>query len=288
MKKILLLMAAAAVMVPVSAQTTYNYFESADCDSEGWLWLDSKEKLSKYCGAGKTKKIQMVQANYEESDPVTQITDYPFPTTSATVKGYNSEGIKGGEGSKTGGIILPKSEATNPQLGDTQYGGGIVFNLPDLAELCIYVSLDYKEFFAVYSGANESVSYTKLPVIKQFYEHNLQSLHSPVPGINYCGAWENIQDVKGYNVVTDQDDLFIKCEPGLPTTVYIANLVEGHEVIVHGVKLRTFTNTTNDSAVEEIAVEEAKDAKTYNLFGVEVDDTYKGIVIRNGKKLLQQ
>lgn len=279
-------MAAVAVMLPVSAQTTYNFFDPADCDANGWLWLDSSAKLNKYCGYNtKTKsfKVQLVDANYELPDFT-----YPEVQKSASVKGYNAEGVKGGEGSKTGGLILPASEATNPQLNDNQYGGGVAFNLPDVAEISIYFSLDYKEMFAVYAGINKDTRWQEAPIIKLFYEHNLQSLHSPVPGINYCGAWENIQDVTGYDSTTEAYDKFIKHEPGVPATIYIANLVEGHEAIIHGIKILTYTNTNEDSAVEEIAVEEAIDAKTYNLFGVEVDDTYKGIVIRNGKKLLQQ
>lgn len=286
MKKMFLSMAAVAIMLPVSAQTTYNFFDPADCDAEGWLWLDSSAKLNKYCGyntKSKSYKVQLCDANYELPDFT-----YPEVQKSATVKGFNAEGVKGGEGSKTGGLILPKSEATNPHLGDSQYGGGIALNLPDIAELSLYISLDYKEMFAVYAGVNKDTRWQDAPVIRLYYEHNLASLHSPVPGISYCGTWENIQDVTGYNPETDADDRFIQHEPGVPATIYIANLVEGHEAIIHGIKLLTYTNTNSDSAVNEIAADNDADAKTFNLFGVEVDESYKGVVIRNGKKLIQR
>ena len=41
------------------------------------------------------------------------------------------------------------------------------------------------------------------------------------------------------------------------------------------------------NAVEGVAVE-AADAKAYNLFGVQVDENYKGLVIKNGKKFVQK
>ena len=42
-----------------------------------------------------------------------------------------------------------------------------------------------------------------------------------------------------------------------------------------------------EAAVEGVAVE-AADAKAYNLFGVQVDENYKGLVIKNGKKFVQK
>lgn len=42
-----------------------------------------------------------------------------------------------------------------------------------------------------------------------------------------------------------------------------------------------------ENGVDGIAAETLK-GKTFNIFGMEVDDTYKGIVIRNGKKYIQK
>lgn len=38
--------------------------------------------------------------------------------------------------------------------------------------------------------------------------------------------------------------------------------------------------------IEEIVADKAEDGRSYNIMGVPVDDSYKGIVIRNGKKIL--
>jgi hypothetical protein len=41
------------------------------------------------------------------------------------------------------------------------------------------------------------------------------------------------------------------------------------------------------SGVENIVTPSVNDNKTYNLLGVEVDENYKGIVIKNGQKFIQ-
>ena len=52
-----------------------------------------------------------------------------------------------------------------------------------------------------------------------------------------------------------------------------------------------FTNWYDgtNSGIENVAVsEDSEDAPVYNIFGVRVDENYKGIVIKNGKKYLQR
>ena len=58
-----------------------------------------------------------------------------------------------------------------------------------------------------------------------------------------------------------------------------------------GVLEKYFTNWANeDDAVDNIAVDEAVegDGRIYNIMGIEVDENYKGFVIKNGKKILQK
>ena len=49
MKKIFTL-AMLAVIVMGSQAQEYNLFDAADCDAEGWLWLNTQEKIDKYVG----------------------------------------------------------------------------------------------------------------------------------------------------------------------------------------------------------------------------------------------
>lgn len=51
-----------------------------------------------------------------------------------------------------------------------------------------------------------------------------------------------------------------------------------HVAIEHG----------EDSAVDTLNATDAENAPAYNMMGVQVDDSYKGIVIKNGKKLIQK
>ena len=102
MKKFLLSIAAASFALGVYADdVTYNFFDPEDCDEQGWLWLDTQEKIDKYVGNG--KKIQLIQAQYEVEDPEFP-GEYLIPVGSASpdFKGYNQLGEEGGEGSITG------------------------------------------------------------------------------------------------------------------------------------------------------------------------------------------
>lgn len=44
-----------------------NLFTPADCDSNGWLWFDTQEKIDKYVGDMNSDKIlKMVPTKYQE------------------------------------------------------------------------------------------------------------------------------------------------------------------------------------------------------------------------------
>lgn len=51
-----------------------------------------------------------------------------------------------------------------------------------------------------------------------------------------------------------------------------------------------FGNWSDSSGIDNVTVTETviNDGRTYNVFGIEVDDNYKGIVIKNGKKFIQK
>ncbi len=161
MKKFFTLAALVAASLSLNAQETYNFFNLADVDAEGWLWLDSAEKLNKYCGTRLgEKKITLDDAKYE-------LDDFSIPACEldATVKGYNSKGEKGGEGSKTGGIIFPESKV-EVCTGSGQYGGGIMLQVPDLAELEVYVSSEQEKLYlTLRAGKKSNLRYADLKYI---------------------------------------------------------------------------------------------------------------------------
>lgn len=59
---------------------------------------------------------------------------------------------------------------------------------------------------------------------------------------------------------------------------------------LHGIRLLTYSNTNNESAgVADVTFEaEDEDAPMYNLQGVQVDENYKGVVIKSGKKYINR
>ena len=284
MKKLLLMAALCCACAGANAQQTYNYFDAEDVDADGWLWLDSSAKLNKYCNYTQTAKIQLTEAGYEDVDFT-----YPAATKNATIKGYNAEGVKGGEGSKTGGIVLPMAKDFHYIMNNKSFGGGVAFHLPDLAELSLYISLDQKEaFMAVYDAAGDVRYQDTNCLVNYMHGEGLASLHNPVPGISYCGTWSNLQNISLEDPYTPGQFNEIPHAPGKAVTVYLPSLTDGHEIIIHGIKLLTYTNTVDNSAVDEIYSADDENAPAYNLMGVPVNDNYKGIVIKNGKKEIRR
>ena len=295
MKKVLLTLALAGTMISASAQQMYNYFEGADVDANGWLWLDSSAKLNMYCGINtktKTYKVQLTEAGWEDQDFIA-----PAPEKKPNIKGYNSAGVQGGEGSKTGGIVLPMAKDFHYIMNNTSFGGGIAFHLPDLAYLSLYISLENKEaFMAIYDADGQDTRYQDTRDFANYWHgEGLESMHNPVPGINYCGTWAEIQDTESYDGIKEVNT-YLTHEPGKPVTLWFPSLTDGHQVIIHGIKLLTYTNaadgtpgTPDEAAVDEIFSEnEDVNAPAYNLMGVPVDDSYKGIIIKNGKKIIRK
>lgn len=62
----------------------------------------------------------------------------------------------------------------------------------------------------------------------------------------------------------------------------------GSQVSIFHVRIETADD--GQTGIEDIIVNEAEDenAPIYNILGIQVDETYKGIVIKNGKKYIQQ
>lgn len=281
MKKHFLFAALALAAVTASAQQTYNYFDAADVDADGWLWLDSQEKLAKYCGVitnSKSYKIGLVDATYEDD-----MFMYPACELSATAQGWNSKGERGGEGSKTGGIVLPAAQSSfflGWTAADT--GGGILLQMPDCAEMSVYVSTSEKNVFLGAFGAPGTARAADCQYIMSYQEQLFSD--DPLPDATYCGAWNNIQDYK-----TDKTDdkgnviSTFQIKSAAATTGYVVNLDKA-EMILHGLKVLTYTPSANVEAVDA----DSADAPCYDLLGRRVDDTYRGVVISAGRKFIRR
>lgn len=244
MKKSLLSIAVMTAFLSVNAQT-YNYFDAADVDADGWLWFDTQEKIDKYCGWGSDYKIQLQSATFEDAEG-----QYAEPYGDPTVAGYNAEGVAGGEGAKTGAIVLPNSA----KVSDAPNGGGFMLWLPDCAEFDVYMSAEYNGLTVGIKGAAGSHSESiDCATIKTYIDMGI--FGKPLAK-EYQYQWNNIQDLS--NGVTG---LTLKSEKGKKVTALFINNMT-NPLYIHGIKVLTYTNAAS-AGIEDV------DADAFTLKAVD-------------------
>lgn len=250
MKKLLLTVAAMAAMTAANAQTTYNYFDPADCDANGWLWFDTQEKLDKYCGFGNKYKIQLQSATWEDGDG-----QFAEPECYADEEGYNEAGELGGEGAKTGAIILPAADKTT----DDPKGGGIMMWLPDCAEFDLFLSTENDRICGGIFGAKDWVESIDTQVIKAYLSMNW-GLLKPIAMTSQV-QWNNIQAVTNGNT-----GMSLASPKGEKVTALIRNNMK-YPLLVQGIKVMTYSEASagvDDIESDASALKLALDGKTIN------------------------
>lgn len=275
MKQLLLSVVAFAAVMTVNAQQTFNYFDAADVDANGWLWFDSQAKIDKYVGfqtPSSTPKIMLQSATFENGDG-----EYAEPWADPEQPGCNADGELAGQGAKIGSIVLtPGSKATN----DTPDGGGFMLWLPDCAEVSMYISAD-NFIYAGLLGAKDSwvepidcgtvMTYTQVFLRKNYFLKACQ------------GEVVNIQDVANANT-----GLTWYAEKGNKVTCLFRNNFKSN-IYLHGIKVLTYTETASSdpgtSGIDDVdaasslklavsgktlVANEVADIAVYNLAGVAV------------------
>lgn len=287
MKKFLLTIAAAAMAAGLNAQQTYNFFDAADVDSDGWLWFDTQAKLDKYCGyASKTKSfaIQLQDADYELED-----FSQPQCTTDAGYTGLGTDGTKGGANSRTGAIILPPAGPGFSALtAPGGRGGAIMLHLPDCAKLDVCVSAEQEAINLCVHVASGNVRVTEVQMIKGG-EKIGGVFGDDLENVTYTGNWNDIEQLEDSEYGPNWDQYFkIQSNPGEKRTVLIGNYMKNSPLYIHGICVLTYSDNSG-AGVEEIGNATTDDnAPLYNVFGMKVDSSYKGIVIKNGKKFVNR
>lgn len=255
MKKSVLtgLLALAAISMNAADETTYNFFDPADCDAEGWLWLDTPEKIAKYVGAD--KKIKLVDAPYEIEDPMFPgAMIYPETVADPTVEGYNTQGVKGGEGAKTGGIICPAAKET--WLGGQ--GGGILVQMPDCASFDMYLSQEAPNVATLIQGAWSYTDAAGCKLIHSYEEAFWSWEEDDFITTEYAGYDYDMQ-LKNYDWTNlENPDPALATfsffgEKGNPRTAYVSNYTTACPTIIQGLRIKTFTDVSmDDTSVEGI------------------------------------
>lgn len=268
MKKLLLSVAAISAFTVANAQQTYNYFDPADCDADGWLWFDTQEKIDKYVGwqgIGENPKIMLQTATFENADM-----GFDEPYTDPDIQGYNTDGVKGGEGAWTGAIVLCGASSANGS--DSPNGGGIMMQFPDLAEFDVKLSTESDYICLGLKGAKGWVEPVDCGVIQTYLRIGVL-LNKPLAATHQY-TWNNIQDINNSNT-----GLRLASPLGEKVTALIVNN-RGDELLVQGIKAFTYTDTNNGAAVEGVEVDENAPVEYYNLQGVKVNGDIPGLYIR--------
>lgn len=314
MKQILLSGLVVAASLSVNAQETYNFFDPADCDENGWLWFDSPEKIAKYVGAD--LKIQLIDAPYEIDDP-----DFPgetiFPPSSAdaTIQGYNTKGEKGGEGSKTGALELAPAEGRG--FFDS-CGGGFLVHLPDCASYDVVLSSPEGSIYTELYGAKEYVTKDDCSYIWNESDPNDWFPEDGPLTTEHYFEYLNVQDHK-YDLTFGEGDvrdyITFQGNKGEKRTTVFYNRVMA-PLYVHGIRIKTYTDVSGAAGdiagVEDVIAEDAAimvdgkvirvdspvEISVYNIAGAKVASTFgtsldcnglaEGVyVVRAGNKALK-
>lgn len=277
MKKILLF-AALAAAVAANAQTTYNYFDPADCDADGWLWFDSQAKIDKYLDwynpmklGTDSPKLFLVSSTWENADG-----EYAEPYADPDVKGYNAEGVEGGEGSLTGALVLsPSSSSIGAATAD---GGGFVLFLPDCAQIDINLSQEVDRVLGGVYGAMGWQADIDCNVIRNYMSMGI--LAKPIATV-FQYTWNNIQNLENSNDVSCHK---LAQPKGTRVTGVIRNNMNC-DMLVHGVRIFTYTQMNYTSSVSSLASDNTAPVY-YNLQGVKVSATTPGLyIVKQGDKV---
>lgn len=272
MKKTLLTLAAFAAFLAADAQQTYNYFDPADCDAEGWLWFDTQEKLDKYVGWQEyfeenleaNPKIMLQTAEFENADM-----GFDEPYLDPDIKGFDVDHVQGGDGAWTGAIVLCGSK--NSTGSDSPNGGGIMLHLPDLAEFGLKLSTVSDYMCLGLKGAKGWVEPVDCGVVQTYYRMGILVKKELSDSGQF--TWNNIQEVTNANT-----NLQLASPAGEKVTALVRNN-RGDELLVHAIKVFTYT----DNGVSGVCGVEAGDnapVEYYNLQGMKVNGGQPGIYVR--------
>ncbi len=285
MKKIFTFVMCAMAAMSAGAQE-FNLFDAADCDADGWLWLNTQEKIDKYVGVidednytvnPNGKIIQMAFANIAPDYPET----YADPDVIGTDKaGYviGQEGYVADEAFK-GAITIAGASA---QMSTN--GGCLVLNLPSCSTISLMLSSEASMLGRTLmltpgygidnddsTGEDKWIGHTKAIYSKATLFDKLHSLGQ--------WKWETAATDHGR---TNGDLTFVSENP-----VYFA-LQNCHKypIYVHAIKVTT--PKQESAGISDLSANSGTNGPVYNLAGQRVKHASKSILIQDGKKFVSK
>lgn len=285
MKKIVTLAMLAVATMNASAQETFNLFSPADCDADGWLWLNTQEKIDKYVGTineddytvdpnGKVIQMAFANINPDYTETYADPEAYGVDTQGNTIL---DEGVNKDECIKGAIVLAPASAmmATN--------GGCLVLNLPSCATIDLMLSSEARMLgrtlmLSSTNGIDNDNSTGENP-----WTGDTKSIYakaSVLGSLHGAGQWkwEGVESLNnGFN-----NDITFKSE----SPVYFA-LQNCHKYAIYVHAIRITTPKQETVGIQETITNKQERNAYYNLAGQRMTSPVKGINIIAGKKVIK-
>ena len=285
MKKIVTLAMLAVATMNASAQETFNLFSPADCDADGWLWLNTQEKIDRYVGKinedaytvdpnGKVIQLAFANINPDYTETYADPEAYGVDTQGNTIL---DEGVNKDECIKGAIVLAPASAmmATN--------GGCLVLNLPSCATIDLMLSSEARMLgrtlmLSSTNGIDNDNSTGENP-----WTGDTKSIYakaSVLGSLHGAGQWkwEGVESLNnGFN-----NDITFKSE----SPVYFA-LQNCHKYAIYVHAIRITTPKQETVGIQETITNKQERNAYYNLAGQRMTSPVKGINIIAGKKVIK-
>ena len=285
MKKIVTLAMLAVATMSASAQETFNLFSPADCDADGWLWLNTQEKIDRYVGKinedaytvdpnGKVIQLAFANINPDYTETYADPEAYGVDTQGYTIL---DEGVNKDECIKGAIVLAPASAmmATN--------GGCLVLNLPSCATIDLMLSSEARMLgrtlmLSSTNGIDNDNSTGENP-----WTGDTKSIYakaSVLGSLHGAGQWkwEGVESLNnGFN-----NDITFKSE----SPVYFA-LQNCHKYAIYVHAIRITTPKQETVGIQETITNKQERNAYYNLAGQRMTSPVKGINIIAGKKVIK-
>ena len=285
MKKIVTLAMLAVATMNASAQETFNLFSPADCDADGWLWLNTQEKIDRYVGKinedaytvdpnGKVIQMAFANINPDYTETYADPEAYGVDTQGNTIL---DEGVNKDECIKGAIVLAPASAmmATN--------GGCLVLNLPSCATIDLMLSSEARMLgrtlmLSSTNGIDNDNSTGENP-----WTGDTKSIYakaSVLGSLHGAGQWkwEGVESLNnGFN-----NDITFKSE----SPVYFA-LQNCHKYAIYVHAIRITTPKQETVGIQETITNKQECNAYYNLAGQRMTSPVKGINIIAGKKVIK-
>lgn len=187
MKKVYTFLAALAFATAANSQEN-NLFQASDCDADGWLWFDSQSKLDRYVGMANNEDGAWMPGGRLVQLGTTGYSPYAECFASADFAGIGTDGNKGTEGARRGGIAIM------PSSGSMAFNGGcVLFYLPTCKRFDMVLASESSMKVRLKANAtpdDAGLAYADYRVVNAKYSTVFGKLSGP--GIK---VWENIQDL---------------------------------------------------------------------------------------------